>query len=136
MFDLSVAWIQEVVQTQPEAPAVMIKDQRHDYRQHDQDSQYRLTDRPRDQAVYQERAEQKRFGSDNIDVDRSDKIALLALINQTAIVAMGVHPKQRSVEPSHSTLRTPELQSAYNDSSCSAGIQQITSSPRETFSRA
>src|SRR6266496_1281918 len=100
----------------------MKKNKWQDQSKHNQDCQNSLADVPGDQGVYEERAEEQRFGGNHIDVDRPDEIALLAFVDQTAVLAMTVHSKRLAIERSQSAIRTLEFKASPQDSLCSAKV--------------
>ena len=85
--------VEYVIDAQPKAAAVTKKEKRQDYRENKQDGQDLLIDRSCDQAVDQQRQEQRRFRGDDVYVNRADEVSLFALENQIAIVANLVHSK-------------------------------------------
>ena len=77
----------------------MTKEQEgYDYSEHEKDRQNSLIDCAGNQPVDEQRQEQRRFRSNNVDVDRADEIPLLALEDQIAIIAFSAHSEERYVE--------------------------------------
>jgi len=79
------SWAYQVVERKPETPAVAKEQNGHQYGQHKQNYLNFRVESVQDNNRNDKGRNDQRFGYDNVEIDRTDEITLLALVNQPAI---------------------------------------------------